>query len=94
MAELKDSDLFLCRQMNYSSYFPVFTAHPPPPALFTIITFPFLFGVMFGDAGHGTIMFMFALGLILFEKRLANFTGGGEVGHTHYYITTNQAKST
>ena len=38
---------------------------------------------MFGDAGHGTIMFLFALSLILFEKRLQNFTGGGEVGHTH-----------
>ena len=59
------------------------TPSPPSPpshtALYTIITFPFLFAVMFGDAGHGLIMMLFALALILFEKRLANFKGGGEV---------------
>jgi V-type H+-transporting ATPase subunit a len=49
------------------------------PTLFTIITFPFLFGVMFGDAGHGTVMFLFALTLIVFEKRLQNYSGGGEM---------------
>ena len=55
--------------------------HPsPPPAPYTIITFPFLFAVMFGDAGHGLLMALFAFLLILFEKRLKNFSGGGEVG--------------
>ena len=40
------------------------------PAVYTIITFPFLFAVMFGDAGHGVIMFGFAFWCILKEKQL------------------------
>merc|ERR1712142_886392 len=40
------------------------------PAVYTIITFPFLFAVMFGDAGHGVIMFAFAFWCILKEKQL------------------------
>ena len=41
------------------------------PGLFAVITFPFLFAVMFGDIGHGFIIFVAALYMILAERRLA-----------------------
>ncbi|KAF2860132.1 putative V-type proton ATPase subunit A [Piedraia hortae CBS 480.64] len=40
------------------------------PGLYTIVTFPFLFAVMFGDFGHGCIMAMAALAMIYWEKPL------------------------
>ncbi|XP_011178117.2 V-type proton ATPase 116 kDa subunit a 1 [Zeugodacus cucurbitae] len=46
------------------------------PALYTCITFPFLFAVMFGDLGHGFCIFLFALWLVLDEERLSKKRGG------------------
>ncbi|GFR30000.1 hypothetical protein TNCT_20301 [Trichonephila clavata] len=54
------------------------------PALFTIITFPFLFAVMFGDAGHGLIMTLFALWMVLKEKGLASERTNNEIWLTFF----------
>lgn len=54
------------------------------PAPFTIITFPFLFAVMFGDAGHGTLMFLFALWMVLKEKALQAEKSDNEIWNTFF----------
>ncbi|KAI9892472.1 MAG: H(+)-transporting V0 sector ATPase subunit a [Vezdaea aestivalis] len=40
------------------------------PGIYTVITFPFLFAVMFGDFGHGIFMTCAALAMIYWEKQL------------------------
>lgn len=40
------------------------------PAFFSSVTFPFLFGVMFGDVGHGGVVLLLGIYLILFSDRL------------------------
>lgn len=41
------------------------------PAVYTIVTFPFLFAVMFGDWGHGICLLLGALILIARESKLS-----------------------
>mmetsp|Transcript_13609 Transcript_13609/g.33446 ORF Transcript_13609/g.33446 Transcript_13609/m.33446 type:complete len:858 (-) Transcript_13609:923-3496(-) len=41
------------------------------PTVFTIMTFPFLFAVMFGDFGHGFLMLLFAAVLLWNEKKMS-----------------------
>ena len=41
------------------------------PGLPTIVTFPFLFAVMFGDLGHGFILTCAAVAMISFERTLS-----------------------
>lgn len=42
------------------------------PAVYAVITFPFLFAVMFGDWGHGICLLLGALVLIARERKLSN----------------------
>lgn len=49
------------------------------PAPYTIITFPFLFSVMFGDFGHGIIMALFGGWMVMREKPLAAKKSDSEI---------------
>ncbi|XP_076005747.1 V-type proton ATPase 116 kDa subunit a isoform X8 [Genypterus blacodes] len=49
------------------------------PAPYTIITFPFLFAVMFGDMGHGALMTCAALYLVIRESRLLSQKSDNEM---------------
>ena len=49
------------------------------PGLFTIITFPFLFALMFGDFGHGIIGTLLAIFLIYYEKPLSVYARKSEM---------------
>lgn len=49
------------------------------PAPFTIITFPFLFAVMFGDCGHGVLMTLFGAWMVFKEKGIMTQKSQSEI---------------
>lgn len=63
-----------CLNIMFVSMFVLICSAP-----YTIITFPFLFAVMFGDLGHGILMTCAALYLVLRESRLIAQKNDNEV---------------
>jgi len=55
------------------------------PGLFTIVTFPFTFGVMYGDMGHGLALFLCAVYLIATENRLEALEKRGQLSEILTY---------
>ena len=45
------------------------------PAIYSTVTFPFLFGVMFGDMGHGMLLFISATLLCFFGANVEALSG-------------------
>jgi len=56
-----------------SDAFGVSTSSEINPAIFTLFTFPFLFGAMFGDIGHGLLMMAASLLVIKYKTVLDAF---------------------
>jgi V-type H+-transporting ATPase subunit a len=59
------------------------------PGLMAVITFPFLFAVMFGDIGHGVIIFVAGVLMISFERQMAKADLGEIVGQFYLYVLDN-----
>lgn len=58
-------------------------------APYTIITFPFLFAVMFGDAAHGAILLLAALFFIRNERKIESKKIRDEVSVFYHIYTRN-----
>jgi V-type H+-transporting ATPase subunit a len=50
------------------------------------VTFPFLFAVMFGDYGHGSLLFVVGIFLVLMNDKLKN-TAAAEACRLRYMLT-------
>ena len=56
------------------------------PGVTLIVTFPFLFGVMYGDIGHGACLMTFSSFLIMFSGRLENIPDMKPVLQLRYFF--------
>lgn len=55
------------------------------PAVLTVVTYPFFFGMMFGDMGHGSLYLMAGLALVMSAQKLKD-AGMGDVASLRYLI--------
>lgn len=65
----KVTDLTMIFQMIVDTY-GIPTYQEASPVLVSMVTFPFMFGMMFGDMGHGSIILMMGLFLTLMADKL------------------------
>jgi V-type H+-transporting ATPase subunit a len=56
------------------------------PAVFAMVSFPFLFGVMYGDMGHGGIYLIIGILLVMFDSRIRKVPGIGAIVSSIRYL--------
>ncbi|XP_057687516.1 V-type proton ATPase 116 kDa subunit a [Corythoichthys intestinalis] len=78
------SNKFTVGFQNIVDAYGVGTYREVNPAPFTIITFPFLFAVMFGDMGHGLLMAAFAFWMVLCENNRKLKNTRNEIWNTFF----------
>uniref|UniRef100_A0A8C5MWQ6 V-type proton ATPase subunit a n=1 Tax=Leptobrachium leishanense TaxID=445787 RepID=A0A8C5MWQ6_9ANUR len=70
---------FTCGFQNIVDAYGISSYREINPAPYTIITFPFLFAVMFGDFGHGVLMTFIAVWMVLRESRILSQKNDNEL---------------
>lgn len=56
------------------------------PACFAVVTFPFLFAVMFGDYGHGSLILIIGLAMVMGHDKLVKMDGMRDAQGLRYLI--------
>lgn len=54
-------------------------------AFLSIVTFPFLFAIMFGDIGHGLILLLFSIFVIVKEKKFESAKSDNEIWNIFFF---------
>lgn len=81
----KTNDMIFVHQV-LSDMYNVASYEELNPAVFSIITFPFLFAVMYGDWGHGMVFFLLGAFLTLGEPWLRNNPAMKDALKARYFV--------
>lgn len=80
----KTNDMLEFHQITVDTY-KIATYGEINPAIFQIVTFPFLYAVMYGDYGHGMVFFLLGIVLCLFEGKLRKIPAMKGLLMTRYF---------
>ena len=84
-SSFKTNDMLEFHQLTVDTY-KFATYGEINPAIFQVVTFPFLYAVMYGDYGHGFIFFLLGAFLCLFEERIKKTSMKGLLVTRYFWL--------